>query len=252
MTQPNNKTSLLSWLHLFFGAVLVVSFFLPWASWKGSLVNGSAMATGDFFKTSVAVSGPDNPFPKLNFTFYIFWLIPAFGALAAILALLKKKTVPFSYMAGALSLALFTVYYLFSNTLTDFGVGKSAVSMLKPAAYIHVLAAIGLIFSSNAKTLLPKILWLLIGPVIAYAGYKIGEKQIMSETFGATKDVKADYTVNAADLIKEFMANDTATNKKYLDKVLAVNGNTSKVELLADSTSTISFADSTGSYAIFH
>jgi len=57
--------------------------------------------------------------------------------------------------------------------------------------------------------------------------------------------------MSAADLIKEFLGNDTATNKKYIDKMLVVNGNTSSVELLADSTSTISFADSTGSYAIF-
>jgi len=41
------------------------------------------------------------------------------------------------------------------------------------------------------------------------------------------------------------------TNKKYLDKTLVVNGNASAVEVLADSTSTIKFSDSTGSYAIF-
>ncbi len=76
-------------------------------------------------------------------------------------------------------------------------------------------------------------------------------KYIMGETHAATENVKADYTVNSADLIKEFITNDTATNKKYIEKILVVNGNASAVEVLADSTSTIKFEDSTGSYVIF-
>ena len=91
----------------------------------------------------------------------------------------------------------------------------------------------------------------MIGPVIAYGSFKMGEKYIMGETHAATENVKADYTLNSADLIKEFITNDTATNKKYIEKVLVVNGNASAVEVLADSTSTIKFEDSTGSYIIF-
>lgn len=252
MIQSSNKIGFISWLHLFFGVAVLVTFFLPWVSWDGHLVKGSAMASGDFFKISEANFKLANPFPKLSFSFYIFWLIPALAAVSAAFALLKRKTAPFSYIAGALSLALFVVYYLFTKTLIDLGVGQDVFAMLKPAAYIHALAAVGLIVTTgSAKSLLPKIFWLLTGPVIAYAGYKFGEKYIMSETHGATEDVKADYTLAAADLIKEFMENDTATNKKYNDKMLVVNGNASAVALQDDSTSTISFADSTGSYAIF-
>lgn len=216
------------------------------------MVNGSAMATGDFFKTSAAAGGPENPFPKLSFSFYLFWIIPVLSALIIAFVLLKKKTVPFAYIAGATSLALITVFYLFSGILMDLGIGKSVAGMLKPAAYIHVIAAIGLIITAfPAKSFLPKIIWLLAGPVFAFGAFTAGEKYIMAETHAATENVKADYTLNSVDLIKEFLANGTATNKKYLDKTLVVNGNTSAVEILADSTSTIRFADSTGSYAIF-
>jgi uncharacterized MnhB-related membrane protein len=253
MNTIRNKSKISNWLSFIFGAMLFVSFFLAWVSWKDELVSGYAMASGDFFKSSVAVSGPENPFPKLSFSFYIFWLIPVLAILSAVLVFLKKKVIPFSYLAGTLSLALVTVYYLFSQTLaTDFSVGKSVTGMLKPSFYLHALAAIGLIVSSfPAKTILPKIAWLLIGPVFAYTGYKMGEKYIMSETHTATEKVQADYTVNAAQLINEFISNDTATNKKYKEKMLIVNGNTAAVEIQTDSTSTIKFADSTGSYVIF-
>jgi hypothetical protein len=255
MPAPNNKTSIASWLHLLFGVVIIVTFFLPWVSWDGTLVKGSAMATGDFFAISEKKFGLANPFPQFSFSFYVFWLIPALAAVSGALMLAKKKTVPFSYITGALSLALFTVYYLFTNTLIDLGIGKNVFGMLKPAAYIHVVAALGLIITAfSPKNLLPKIFWLLTGPVIAYAGYTFGEKYIMSETHTATEDVKADYTVGAVDLLKEFIANDTATNKKYKEKVLVVNGKASVIEILKDSTSTIKFIDSIstgGSYAIF-
>lgn len=255
MSHSNNKVSIASWLHLFFGVVLTISFFLPWVSWEGTLVNGSAMATGDFFAISEKKFGLANPFPQFSFSFYIFWLIPLLAALSAALVVLQKKTTPFACIPGALSLALFMVYYLFTNTLIDLGVGKNVFGMLKPAAYIHFAAASGLIITAfSAKSLLPKIFWLLTGPVIAYAGYKFGEKYIMSETHTATEDVKADYTVGAVDLIKEFIANDTATNKKYKEKVLVVNGKASVIEISKDSISTIKFIDSIstgGSYAIF-
>ena len=124
--------------------------------------------------------------------------------------------------------------------------------MIQIGFYLHALAAVLLIITAfPVKRMITKLGWLLIGPVFAYGAYMVGEKYIMSETHSATENVKADYTVNSADLIKEFLANDTATNRKYLDKTMVVNGNTSAVEILADSTSTIRFADSTGSYAIF-
>lgn len=252
MAQTDNKISTLQWLHLFFGVALAVTYFLPWVSWDTVAVNGSAMASGSFFSASEAVGGPNNPFPKLSFSFYLFWLIPVLALVTALLVIIKKKTTPFSYIAAATSLALFTVYYVFTGTLVDLGIGKDVFSQLKPAAFIHLVAAVGLIVTAiPVKSLLPKLFWLLTGPVVAYAGYKMGEKYIMSETHTATEDVKADYTVGALELIKEFTTNDTATNKKYNDKMLVVNGNVSVVQIQTDSVSTIQFSDSTGSYAIF-
>lgn len=252
MPQSNNKQSPLSLVHLVLAIVLLVTYFLPWVSWDGTAVKGAAMASGDFFSISEKRFGLGNPFPKLSFSFYVFWLIPALSAATAALVFIKKPTVPVAYIAGALSITLFTVFYLFTGTLIDLGVGKSVFSMLEPAGYVHVLAAAGLIFTAiPVKKWLPRLIWLLIGPVLAYSGYKIGEKMIMSETHEATENVKADYTVTANDLIHEFLANDTATNKKYVDRMLIVNGKASSVEVLDDSTSTVKFADSTGSYAIF-
>lgn len=239
-------------LQLLFAAVLLVTYFLPWVSWDGTAVKGAAMATGDFFSISEKKFGLGNPFPKLSFSFYVFWLIPALAAVTVALLLIKKSTVPAANVAGALSITLFTVFYLFTGTLIDLGVGKSVFSMLQPAGYIHLLAAAGIICTAvPVKNWIPRVFWLLIGPVLAYSGYKIGEKMIMSETHEATENIKADYTVSSDELIREFLANDTATNKKYIDKMLVVNGNAAAVEVLEDSTSTVKFADSTGSYAIF-
>lgn len=252
MTQSSQHIAPGKWMHILCGAALVISFFLPWVEWDGSKIAGYAFPAGDFFGISESRFKLANPFPQFSFSFYAFWLIPVLAALSSVFVFLKKKVIPFAFIAGALSLTLLTVFYLFTSTLTDLGVGKDVFGMLKPSAYIHALSAIGLVASAYpSKNIFPKIIWLLIGPVIAYSGYKLGEKYIMSETHTATEQVKADYIVDATELIKEFATNDTATNKKYLDKVLVVNGNISVVEILPDSTSTIQFADSTGSYAIF-
>lgn len=240
------------WLQIFSSLALLISFFLPWVIWSGSLVTGYAMPLGDFFKISEKVGGPENPFPQFNFSFYVFWLIPVLAVIIIASLLSKRKAALLSFIAGALSLASLTVYFLFSKTLLDFGVGTKVSLMIQPGFYVQAVAAIFLILTAfPVKSVVTKIVWLLMGPVFAFGAYTVGEKYIMSETHSATENVKADYTVNSADLIKEFLTNDTATNKKYLDKTLVVNGNASAVEILADSTSTIKFADSTGSYAIF-
>ena len=252
MIASKKNTVTLSWLHLLFGATLVITYFLPWVSWSGNYVAGYALASGDFFHISATQFKLDNPFPKLNFTFYAFWLVPVLGTLTVLFVSLKKKTSPFSYLAGSLSLALFVIYFLFTGTLIDLGVGKNVVEMLLPSSWIHLLAAVGIICTTvPVKSLLPKTFWLVAGPVIAYGGYKIGEKTIMAETFVETKDTKTDFTVKATELINEFIKDGSAANKKYQDKMLVVNGNATKVEVLADSSSTISFSDSTGSYVIF-
>lgn len=252
MTQPASSITAKNWLTVLFSAGLLVSFFLPWVAWDGSRVSGYAMPSGDFFKISETRFHLGNPFPKLSFSFALFWLIPAMAILTTAAAFLKKKTVPFAFFAAALSLALLTIFILFSGVLLDLGVGESVGGMLKPGAIIQALSALGLIlFAFPVKTAFPKIAWLLVGPVIAWGSFKIGEKYIMGQTHSATENVKADYTVNADALISEFVSNDTAANKKYLEKVLVVNGNVSSAEIQPDSTSTVKFADSTGSYAIF-
>jgi hypothetical protein len=210
------------------------------------------MPMGGFFKTSEEVGGPANPFPEFSFSFFIFWLIPVLAALTAGFVLIKRKTIPFVFFAGALSLALVTVFFLFTNTLIDLGIGKNVFAMLKPGAYIHAFSAFGIILTAfPVKNNIYKLIWLIIGPVIAFGSYKMGENYIMGETHAATENVKEAYTLSSADLIKEFITNDSTTNKKYIEKVLVVNGNASAVEVHTDSTSTIKFADSTGSYAIF-
>ncbi len=234
------------WLTIICSAVLLITFFLPWVNWDGSPVAGYAMATGDLFKISEAKLALANPFPKLSFTFLAFWLIPALAIVIIFLSVSNKKTGLIPFITAALSLSLITLYILF----TDFGVGKNVLGLMSIASWAHIVAAIGLVFLS-VGSLLKKIIWVVIGPVFVFSSFKLIEKKLMSETHTATENVKADYTIGAAELIKEFTANDTATNKKYSDKMLAVTGNTSAVEILPDSTSTIKFEDSTGSYAIF-
>lgn len=74
---------------------------------------------------------------------------------------------------------------------------------------------------------------------------------IATEKFADTKDRKAAFTVNAIDFIREFEKDDKAANKKYVDKIITVNGTVSEIEA-ADTTMNIKFIDTlSGSYAIF-
>ena len=74
---------------------------------------------------------------------------------------------------------------------------------------------------------------------------------VATEKFSDTKNVKADYTVNAIEFIREFLPTDSAANKKYTDKIVTVKGIVSEVEA-ADTTVNIKFIDTvSGSYAIF-
>lgn len=238
--------------HALAAALLVISFFLPWVNWDGTIVKGIDMATGNFFSVSEKKFGVENPFPQFSFLFYVFWLIPILGAASAVLPFKNKKTTPVSYIAGAMSLALLTIYILFSKVLIDLGAGKNVMDMLKPFAWVHGFAAILLILTAyNVKNQSWKALWLLLGPVLAFASFKFGEKYVMGETHQQTENVKTDFKISANALIAEFLSNDTAANKKYVEKVLEVDGIVSAAEMLPDSSGTIKFEDSTGSYAIF-
>ena len=66
-----------------------------------------------------------------------------------------------------------------------------------------------------------------------------------------TASVKADYTVNALDFIKEFKQDMAGANKKYSEKIIVVNGTVSAIEA-ADTTANIKIIDTTnGAYIIF-
>ena len=51
-----------------------------------------------------------------------------------------------------------------------------------------------------------------------------------NRTVPGLADVRADFSVNATDLIKEFVSSEDAANKKYLNKILAVKGMVKNVE----------------------
>lgn len=66
-----------------------------------------------------------------------------------------------------------------------------------------------------------------------------------------TATVKAVYTVNAMDFIKEFKQDMAAANQKYSEKIVAVNGTIAAIEM-ADTTANIKMVDTTnGAYIIF-
>ncbi len=252
MTNSATSNQIAKWLHRVSGLILSISFFLPWVKWQTININGYDLAIGNFFTLSEANFKLGNPFPQFAFTFYVFGLIPLLVILTITLAWQNKKSAFPAFVAGALALSQVTVYYLFTNTLVDLGVGQSALAMMQPSAFATVVASIVFILTTLPfNNWLKKFAWILIGPVIAFAAYKMGEKFVMSETFTNTKDIKADYTVNATDLVREFTINDTAANNKYREKILIVNGKTTQVEKLSDSTTIIQFADSTGSYIAF-
>ncbi len=252
MSNTTLANNTVKWIHIGSGAVMLLSFFLPWVAWQDVKVSGYDLPAGKFFYLSETHFKLGNPFPEFEFSFYVFWLIPLLVTLTAILVLRKKKAALPAFTAGAMTLSLVTAYYLFTNTLVDLGVGKNALSMMQPAAFAAAIATILFILTSlPLRIWLIKFGWVIIGPVIAFATYKLGEKYVMAETFTRTEQIKAEHTVTANDLIREFAANDTAANNKYREKIIVVNGTATKVEQGSDSTTTIQLADSTGSYVVF-
>lgn len=89
------------------------------------------------------------------------------------------------------------------------------------------------------------VLGILVLAGVATAWY------IFTEKFEDTAEVKADYTVNAIDFIKEFQQNEAEANKKYTEKIIIVNGMVSEIKN-ADTTANIIMADTgSGAYIIF-
>ncbi len=240
------------WLHIVLGICLLIAFFLPWVLWSDTSVKGYDLPAGNFFSISASQFGLKNPFPQLSFAFYIFWLIPVLIVLSLFLAFNNKKTILPAFIAGALSLSLVTVFFLFTKTLIDLGVGENVFKMLQLPAYIAIVAAIGFIL-----TVVPdshwgkKMIWIIVGPVLAFSAYTIGEKKVWNETHTATDNVTADYTISANELLKEFLTNDSLANANYTEKIITVSGSISEIERTSDSTTNIRFDDPGGSYIAF-
>jgi hypothetical protein len=96
-----------------------------------------------------------------------------------------------------------------------------------------------------------KYKYLLIGLLIVLLTGVAIVWYIYTEKFIDTAKYSSDFTVNAMDFIKEFQQNDSAANKKYIEKIVTVNGTVSEIEL-ADTSVNIKFIDSTsGDYVIF-
>lgn len=92
--------------------------------------------------------------------------------------------------------------------------------------------------------------WLLVLFILLLAGAAV-IWYIFTERHEDTVMVKADYTVNATDFIKEFQQNMTAANKKYSEKIIIVNGTVSEIENF-DTTANIKMIDTlSNAYIIF-
>lgn len=247
----NAPTRNKKWLIAFFALLVVGSFFIPWVSWADTTVPGYAMPGGDFFSVSDKKFGLANPFPQLNFTFYVFWLIPVAAIAALLLAVMDKKTALAAAMAGLLSLSLAAVYILFTNTLVQLGVGKSLLSSLRFGIYLTIFSAVGLILAGIRGNNLAKAGLVLGGPLVAWLGFLIVERKVWGEKYDDTALVKSDYTMQGIDLVREFRENDSLANAKYREKIITVMGRISETELPNDSTVNLKMADTTGSYVIF-
>jgi len=92
--------------------------------------------------------------------------------------------------------------------------------------------------------------WLLALFVVLLAGGGV-LWYFFTEKFADTNELKADYTVNAIDFIKEFKTDIQLANKKYTEKIIIVNGTISEIKN-ADTTVNIIITDTTGgAYIIF-
>ena len=244
MPQANNSSKL---IHATAGLALVAGFCLPWVNWKQTAVNGYFLPSGKFFGIAGSEFGLSNPTPQFEFSFLIFWLIPVLAITAIALNLSGKKANWPSLITGTLGLSLVSTFYLFTKTLSDLGVPYT----FRPSLYISAIAAILFILSVfPPNNWLKKLGWIIIGPVFVYAGFVMITKMVMNETREETENLKTDFTISAPSLLSEFLASDSSANKKYREKIIAISGNATDIEVLKDSTVNVKFSDSTGSYIV--
>jgi tRNA_anti-like len=98
----------------------------------------------------------------------------------------------------------------------------------------------------------PWIKWTLISGVVLLAVAAAIVWYLFNLKFDDTKNIKADYTVNAIDFLNQFKSGDSTVNKKYRDKTITVNGRVSETEAAIDSSINIKMTDTlTGNYIIF-
>ena len=247
-----NQTGILKKnLSVLFALGTIAAFFLNWVKWGAVPVSAKDMATGNFYTLSETNFGISNPFPELVVANAVFWLIPALSVIVMLIVLLRKSYAGFyGAVAGALALGLAIVYALFTNELSMFDPGIQLKTALRPGFYLAVICALALILCSWQKKWILKLLFLIVPVAVSYLAFSQVKKSQVSEKTAATNTLKADYTVDALQLIKEFVSADSTANAKYRNKVVLVNGLISELNA-TDSTATLSMADSTGSYAIF-
>ena len=98
------------------------------------------------------------------------------------------------------------------------------------------------------KSWVKKLLIVTIAVVVLGA---IAIWYIFNEKFTDTLKVEASYNVDAQSFLKEFTKNDTLANKKYIEKIITVNGIISEIETM-DSTVNLKMTDTiTSAYIIF-
>lgn len=103
----------------------------------------------------------------------------------------------------------------------------------------------------HKRKMKPWLKWLLIVSTILLLVAGGIFWYVQTKKFDDTKNVSADFSVTALQLIHEFEQDNKAANEKYTDKIITVSGIVSETEA-ADTTLNIKFIDSaSGSYAIF-
>lgn len=104
--------------------------------------------------------------------------------------------------------------------------------------------------SNRKKGIVKKILFTSVALLLVGVG--VGW-YFFTKGFDDTSGIQADYTVSAVSFIDEFKLDDKlneASNKKYAEKIITVNGRVSSVEA-ADTTVNLKIENADGAYIAF-